>query len=149
MNTNLTLASVLRITADSEGLPEGFTSKVLHAVADGLEQDEEGIHVVLAPCGAGCSPAATAAPSETAGAATTAAASDEASDATTETSYVDLEEEDENGEPNLVQAGDEWKLKDGFKHKDRSRPVEWRVVTEDLVGREVGEFEKSVFRRPV
>ena len=131
MNTNLTLASVLRITADASDLPAGFTSKVLNAVADGLENGDESVQVIFT---AGVGAQAEAAP----------VAAAPAQDA----SYVDLDEEDEAGEPNVVQAGDEWKLKDGLKHRDR-RPVEWRVVTDDLIGREVGEFEKSIFRRPV
>lgn len=54
--------------------------------------------------------------------------------------YVILGDDDE------IQAGDEWKLKDGLRHSDRSKPVMWRPVG-GSVGDLVSDHEKSQFRR--
>ena len=49
------------------------------------------------------------------------------------------------GEDEVIQAGDEWKLKDGLRHSD-GRLVMWRPV-EGSVGDLVSDHEKSQFRR--
>lgn len=50
------------------------------------------------------------------------------------------------GDDDEIQVGDEWKLKDGLRHSDRSKPVMWRPV-EGSVGDFVSDHEKSQFRR--
>ena len=116
MSADLTLAAILRLTADTDGIPAEFTKGVLHAIADGLEDDaDEGlscIHIInqTAP---------------------------EAREAPTQEAPVEV-----------VKANYQWKLKDGLRHKD-GRAVEWREVGEELLGRPVSDFPKSVFRRPI
>ena len=46
-----------------------------------------------------------------------------------------------------IKKGDEWKLAEGFKRNGGKRN-EWRKVG-DSIGRKVGDFSKSVFRRKV
>jgi hypothetical protein len=46
----------------------------------------------------------------------------------------------------LLRKGDEWQLKKEFKHNGGKRR-RWRKVTE--VGKHVGDFAKSDFRRPI
>lgn len=46
----------------------------------------------------------------------------------------------------VILAGDEWKLKDGLRHTD-GRAVEWREVGEDLIGKPLANYTKSVLRR--
>lgn len=51
------------------------------------------------------------------------------------------------GPDEVIKVGDEWKLKDGLKHKDRRTP-EWKAV-EKGVGHRASCFPKSQFRRVV
>ena len=46
-----------------------------------------------------------------------------------------------------VMAGDEWRLRDGLRHRD-GRPVEWRPVV-GSVGSPAGDFPDSIFRRKI
>ena len=46
-----------------------------------------------------------------------------------------------------VMAGDEWRLRDGLRHRD-GRPVEWRPAV-GSVGSPTSDFPDSIFRRKI
>lgn len=127
MSTKIALANVLRIVAENkDSLTKEILADVLDGVADGLESDVTvGISLQHAP--------GTKAPVTP----TTPAASVEPASAE---GYKEVTE-------GFIEAGDEWKLRDGLKHTD-GRAVTWREVTADLVGKPVTDFSKSVLRRP-
>ena len=50
-------------------------------------------------------------------------------------------------EGETVMAGDEWRLRDGLRHRDGS-PVEWRPAV-GSVGSPAGDFPESIFRRKI
>lgn len=130
MSTKIALANVLRIVAENkDSLTKEILADVLDGVADGLESDVTvGISLQHAP--------GTKAPVTPATTAASAARASEASDE----GYEEVTE-------GFIEAGDEWKLRDGLKHTD-GREVTWREVTADLVGKPVTDFSKSVLRRP-
>jgi len=130
MSTKIALANVLRIVAENkDSLTKEILADVLDGVADGLESDVTvGISLQRAPQAPG-----TKAPT-----APATSASD--TDATSEEGYEAVTE-------GFIEAGDEWKLRDGLTHTD-GREVTWREVTADLVGKPVTDFSKSLLRRP-
>lgn len=138
MSTKIALANVLRILAENqETITKGIYADVLDGVADGLEAEVSVGLVLHQNQGAGQkAPAAASATAPTTPAST--AASDEATG--------EAEEGYENVTDGFIEAGDEWKLRDGLKHSD-GREVTWREVGPELVGKAVSGYTKSLLRR--
>lgn len=136
MSTKIALANVLRVLAENqETLTKEIYADVLDGVADGLEAEVSVGLVLHQTQGAGQkAPAAASATAPTTPAST--AASDEAP----------AEEGYENVTDGFIEAGDEWKLRDGLKHSD-GREVTWREVGPELVGKAVSGYTKSLLRR--
>lgn len=129
MSTKIALANVLRILAENqETITKGIYADVLDGVADGLEAEVSVGLVLHQNQGAGQKAPAAAAPTTPA----SAGASDE--------------EGYENVTDGFIEAGDEWKLRDGLKHSD-GREVTWREVGPELVGKAVSGYTKSLLRR--
>lgn len=76
--------------------------------------------------------------------ASAAPAAEIAVDAPVSSAAVQYRELDEDEE---IEAGDEWKLKDGFRHNG-GKQVMWRTV-DGSIGDLVEEHEKSMFRRRI
>lgn len=132
MSTKIALANVLRILAENqETITKGIYADVLDGVADGLEAEVSVGLVLHQNQGAG-----QKAPAAASAAAPTTPASTGASD----------EEGYENVTDGFIEAGDEWKLRDGLKHSD-GREVTWREVGPELVGKAVSGYTKSLLRR--
>lgn len=150
MNAEIALASVLRSVSSSiEELPKGFVADVLDGVADGLEASQHTCHIHLHSQGGDVEEkVADAAEAPVAASAPTAAPSAPTSPApiAEDASQDDSDDEYDYPAEGAIADGDEWKLKDGLKHTD-GREVAWRDVTADLVGNEISNYTKSIFRR--
>jgi hypothetical protein len=139
MNAEIALASVLRSVSSSiDELPTEFVAEVLDGVAEGLETPAH-VHRIFV---------STDAPVKETVAADTSAPSDPVSDSSAAADDEENELGFEYPTSGLVQAGDQWKLKPGLKHKEAGKEVKWREVTPDLVGRPLSDFSKSLIRRP-
>ena len=132
MSKNLTAALVSIIAIEGD---ETIKTSALEAIAQSFEDRsfETFVAKVLTQ--------EENAPVEQTGEATPVVHDVDAPVTSAEVRYRDLEDDEE------IEAGDEWKLKDGFRHNG-GKQVMWRTV-DSAIGDLVEEHAKSQFRRRI